>query len=100
MRIFLPRRSARSRTATRRPRFPASMAQKRPAAPAPRIMASNLRGNDKQGPPAREEFHTECAGKGKRVRRRQSVKRREIAALQGKSPPFANSGEGWGILKT
>src|SRR6267143_479262 len=42
MRIFLPMRAALSRTATRRPRFPASMAQSRPAAPAPRIKASNL----------------------------------------------------------
>src|SRR5579863_4060693 len=42
MRIFLPARAARSRTATRRPRLPASMAHIRPAAPAPRTSASNL----------------------------------------------------------
>src|SRR6266851_10062888 len=42
IRIFLPARSARSRTATRRPRLPASIAHISPAAPAPRITASNL----------------------------------------------------------
>src|SRR5208282_16940 len=42
MSIFFPRRSARSRMATRRPRFPASMAHIRPAAPPPRMSASNL----------------------------------------------------------
>src|SRR5579864_1647149 len=42
MRIFFPCRSARSRTATRRPRLPASMAHSRPAAPSPSITASNL----------------------------------------------------------
>src|SRR6266566_2930863 len=42
IRIFLPARSARSRTATRRPRLPASIAQRSPAAPAPRTTASNL----------------------------------------------------------
>jgi len=36
-RTFFPRRSARSRTATRRPRLPASMAHINPAAPPPRI---------------------------------------------------------------
>src|SRR5208282_60986 len=40
MRIFLPRRSACSSTATRRPRLPASMAHIRPAAPPPRMSAS------------------------------------------------------------
>src|SRR5580700_8682321 len=40
MRIFLPRRSARSSTATRRPRLPASMAHINPAAPPPRMSAS------------------------------------------------------------
>jgi len=43
IKIFFPIRSARSRTATRRPRLPASIAQSRPAAPAPRIKASKLR---------------------------------------------------------
>src|SRR5437868_6634642 len=43
IRIFLPARSALSSTATRRPRLPASAAQSRPAAPAPRTMASNRR---------------------------------------------------------
>src|SRR6266568_762476 len=43
IRIFLPARSARSSTATLRPRLPASAAQNRPAAPAPRTMASNRR---------------------------------------------------------
>src|SRR6267143_2907291 len=42
IRIFLPARSARSRTATRRPRLPASIAQRSPAAPAPSTTASNL----------------------------------------------------------
>src|SRR6266851_3288923 len=42
IRIFLPARLARSRTATRRPRLPASIAHISPAAPAPRITASNL----------------------------------------------------------
>src|SRR6202158_428270 len=42
IRIFLPARSERSRTATRRPRLPASIAHISPAAPAPRITASNL----------------------------------------------------------
>src|SRR6266852_1411997 len=42
IKIFLPGRSARSRTATRRPRFPASIAHIKPAAPAPKTMASNL----------------------------------------------------------
>src|SRR5471032_1460014 len=41
MRIFLPMRSARSSTATRRPRLPASMAHIRPAAPAPRTITSS-----------------------------------------------------------
>src|SRR5205823_518651 len=41
MRIFLPMRPARSSTATRRPRFPASMAHISPAAPPPRMMTSN-----------------------------------------------------------
>src|SRR5215471_17414901 len=41
IRIFLPNLSARSRTATRRPRFPASIAHINPAAPPPRISASN-----------------------------------------------------------
>src|SRR5215467_2163341 len=43
IRIFFPGRSERSSTATRRPRFPASAAQKRPAAPAPRTITSNRR---------------------------------------------------------
>src|SRR5467141_1958012 len=42
IRIFLPARSARSRTAMRRSRLPASIAQRSPAAPAPRTTASNL----------------------------------------------------------
>src|ERR1700730_8965200 len=42
IRIFLPARSARSRTATRRPRLPASMAQRSPAAPAPTTTTANL----------------------------------------------------------
>src|SRR6267378_1849065 len=42
IRIFLPARSERSRTATWRPRLPASIAQRSPAAPAPRTTASNL----------------------------------------------------------
>ena len=42
MRFCFPRRSARSRTATRRPRLPASMAHISPAAPPPRIRASNV----------------------------------------------------------
>src|SRR5580692_1841481 len=42
MRIFLPRRSACSSRATRRPRLPASMAHIKPAAPPPRINASKL----------------------------------------------------------
>src|SRR5580698_7572420 len=40
MRIFLPQRSARSSTATLRPRLPASMAHIRPAAPPPMMSAS------------------------------------------------------------
>src|SRR5205807_7683719 len=40
IKIFLPRRSACSSTATRRPRMPASMAHINPAAPPPRIRAS------------------------------------------------------------
>jgi hypothetical protein len=43
IRIFLPARSARSSTATRRPRFPASEAQNSPAAPAPKTTTSNRR---------------------------------------------------------
>src|SRR5208283_6101591 len=42
MRIFLPMRSACSRTATRRPRLPASMAHNRPAAPPPITRTSNF----------------------------------------------------------
>src|SRR5512146_2454037 len=42
MSIFLPIRFARSRTTTRRPRFPTSAAQKRPAAPPPKMIASYL----------------------------------------------------------
>src|SRR6266478_933781 len=42
IRIFLPARSERSRTATWRPRLPASIAQKSPAAHAPSTTASNL----------------------------------------------------------
>src|SRR6266849_5916858 len=38
--IFLPTRSARSSTATRRPRLPASIAHISPAAPAPRMIPS------------------------------------------------------------
>src|SRR5579884_3287308 len=41
IKIFLPMRPARSSTATRRPRLPASMAQNRPAAPPPRMTTSN-----------------------------------------------------------
>src|SRR6476469_9683449 len=41
IRIFLPTRSVRSSTTTRRPRLPASMAHIRPAAPAPKTIASN-----------------------------------------------------------
>ena len=37
---FLPMRAARSSTATRRPRLPASIAHISPAAPAPSITAS------------------------------------------------------------
>src|ERR1019366_6957796 len=40
MRIFLPGRSACSRTRVRRPRRPASIAHMRPAAPAPRMRTS------------------------------------------------------------
>src|SRR5690349_23480086 len=40
IRIFLPVRAARSSTTTRLPRFPASMAHIRPAAPPPRIITS------------------------------------------------------------
>src|SRR5262249_46595546 len=40
IRIFLPVRSARSSTTTRRPRLPASMAHISPAAPAPSMMTS------------------------------------------------------------
>ena len=40
IKIFLPMRSARSNSRTRLPRFPASMAHIRPAAPAPRMMTS------------------------------------------------------------
>src|ERR1700746_3290272 len=43
IRIFFPTRSARSSTATRRPRLPASAGQKRPAAPAPRTTTSKRR---------------------------------------------------------
>src|SRR5262249_26716577 len=43
MRIFFPIFSALSSTATRRPRFPASIAHINPAAPAPNIIASNFR---------------------------------------------------------
>src|SRR5712664_1295623 len=42
IRIFLPMCSACSSTATCRPRLPASMAQKSPAAPPPRMTTSNL----------------------------------------------------------
>src|SRR5260370_406500 len=42
IRIFFPMRSARSSRATRRPRLPASIAQRSPAAPAPRTRASNF----------------------------------------------------------
>src|SRR5437588_1607490 len=42
IRIFLPRRSACSITATRRPRLPASMAHISPAAPPPMTIASNV----------------------------------------------------------
>src|SRR5579872_3187200 len=42
IRIFFPQRSERSRRATRRPRFPASMAHIRPAAPPPRIRTSKV----------------------------------------------------------
>src|SRR5947199_6664575 len=41
MAIFFPTRSACSITKTLRPRLPASIAQKRPAAPAPMIMTSH-----------------------------------------------------------
>src|SRR5215469_12293818 len=41
IRIFLPGRSERSITPTRRPRLPAVAAQNRPAAPAPRTRTSN-----------------------------------------------------------
>src|ERR1700757_167970 len=41
IRIFFPARSARSSTATRRPRLPASAAQNSPAAPAPKTSTSN-----------------------------------------------------------
>src|SRR5882724_11447804 len=44
MRIFFPGRSARSSTATRRPRLPASIAHSSPTAPAPRIRASHFWG--------------------------------------------------------
>src|SRR6266481_366272 len=40
--IFLPTRSECSRTRTLRPRFPASIAQKRPAAPPPMTMTSHF----------------------------------------------------------
>src|ERR1700682_297606 len=40
IRIFLPRRSICSSTATRRPRLPASIAHIRPTAPPPRTSAS------------------------------------------------------------
>src|SRR5260370_7023182 len=43
IRIFLPTRSACSSTGTRRPRLPAWIAQRSPAAPPPRTTASNLR---------------------------------------------------------
>src|SRR5262245_57945730 len=43
MRIFFPILSALSTTATRRPRFPASIAHSNPAAPAPSTIASNFR---------------------------------------------------------
>src|SRR5215467_9116331 len=43
IRIFLPGRSERSITPTRRPRLPAVAAQNRPAAPAPRTRTSNRR---------------------------------------------------------
>lgn len=49
IRIFFPIFSARSSKATRRPRFPASMAHIIPAAPAPRMITSNfplMRSND------------------------------------------------------
>src|SRR5579862_482118 len=46
IRIFFPARSARSSSATRRPRLPASMAHISPAAPAPRIKASYRCGED------------------------------------------------------
>src|ERR1043166_4956821 len=46
IRIFLPTRSLRSSTTTRRPRLPASMAHIRPAAPAPRTIASKLLPDD------------------------------------------------------
>src|ERR1700730_15885715 len=42
IRVSFPSRSARSRTAPRRPRLPASMAHINPAAPPPRIRASYL----------------------------------------------------------
>src|SRR5229473_2254547 len=43
IRIFFPIRSACSCTATRRPRLPASIAQRSPAAPPPSTRASKLR---------------------------------------------------------
>src|SRR4051812_35805970 len=52
MRIFFPGLSARSRSATRRPRRPASMAHIRPAAPAPRTTTSNDRTSEEDGLPA------------------------------------------------
>src|SRR5215471_12848586 len=78
MRIFLPRRSARSSTATRRPRFPASMPQKRPAAPAPRTMASNLRGDDKGSSDKRRVSH-----RVRGERQEKACRREEEAAAAG-----------------
>src|SRR6266849_10923517 len=40
--IFFPTRSACSSTRTRRPRLPASIAQRRPAAPAPMTITSHF----------------------------------------------------------
>src|ERR1700761_5930427 len=49
MRIFLPMRSAWSRTRTRRPRWPAVMAAMSPAAPAPRTRMSQVCALEKDG---------------------------------------------------
>src|SRR6266849_2292674 len=54
--IFFPTRSACSSTRTRRPRLPASIAQRRPAAPAPITITSHFSIDNLLPRPAPQEF--------------------------------------------